>query len=574
MLGIEDSAAGTRLQLTEWLNTTFASHLGSTLWVRQDGQTRVLDRRDVLSVTTLDSPRKATLQWKPNSGRTTTDPSVATKDLPFANSLGMKFVPVPITGGPTDGKTILFSVWDTRVQDYDVFAEETKRELLTPDFTQTPKHPAVMLTWDDGNAFCNWLTARERTAGLISAGEIYRLPTDHEWSCAVGIGEQEDAAKLPEEKHSKLGDVNPWGSGWPPPKGAGNYAGEELQPTIDARKYSNITRVIVGYNDGFVNTSPAGSFAANRFGLFDMGGNVWQWCADWLDQSKKRRVLRGGCWLNTGPIGLRSSDRYRYKASTPSHNVAVGFRCVLELEGARPADSSNADPARVRAIAMITRLNGNYASDPELPGNPIIQIHLVGKNADAAELRNLKGLTRLKLLDLNGCPVGDDGLAEIGDISSIEELGLWGSGPVTDKGFQYLAGMIHLKSLNIGYTGIETITGAGLVHLKDLTELEDLGLNILHKLEDRHLANVSGLIKLRALHLGFCTSITDAGLDHIVHLPKLHRLDLSETQVTDTGLQKLKTLTTLKELEIKKAKITDSGVAELQKALPDLKIVH
>ena len=62
-----------------------------------------------------------------------------TKDTPYMNSLGMKFVPVPILGGPTGGQRVLFSVWDTRVQDYEVFLKETKREWPKPGFEQGPR---------------------------------------------------------------------------------------------------------------------------------------------------------------------------------------------------------------------------------------------------------------------------------------------------------------------------------------------------------------------------------------------------------------------------------------------------
>ena len=80
VLPIEDTPEGSRKQLADWLNATFPTHLGSTLWVRQDGQTQVLDRRDVLSVTSLDSPRKVILQWKPDSGRTIAAPVLASQE--------------------------------------------------------------------------------------------------------------------------------------------------------------------------------------------------------------------------------------------------------------------------------------------------------------------------------------------------------------------------------------------------------------------------------------------------------------------------------------------------------------
>jgi serine/threonine protein kinase len=250
----------------------------------------------------------------------------ATKEHPFVNSLGMKFVAVPITGGPTDEQRVLFSEWDTRVQDYEAFVQETKHEWPKPDFDQGPMHPAVMVSWEDAQAFCQWLTGREQAAGRLPVGFGYRLPSDHEWSCAAGIGAQEDAAALPNERHS-IQNAFPWGTEWPPPKGAGNYAGEELQPAMAAGKYTSIKDVIPGYNDGFLNTSPVGSFAANRFGLHDMGGNVWQWCEDWHNNDQKARELRGASWARSYRGFLQSSHRH---PDTPGQRGGdYGFRCVV-----------------------------------------------------------------------------------------------------------------------------------------------------------------------------------------------------------------------------------------------------
>ena len=263
-----------------------------------------------------------------DGARVPPSPASATNDAPFVNSLGMKFVPVPITGGATGGQRVLFSVWDTRVQDYEVFAMETKRKWPKADFEQGPTHPAVYVNWEDATAFCVWLTERERKAGRLAANESYRLPSDPEWSCAVGIGDKEDAAKLPDEKGGSISDTFPWGTQWPPPENAGNYASEELQKLPVVEKFRSINGVIAGYRDGYANTAPAGTYAANRLNLFDMGGNVWQWCGDWFEKERQNRVLRGASWTDGAPGLLLSSLRGR-GTSTDRSNFS-GFRCVLE----------------------------------------------------------------------------------------------------------------------------------------------------------------------------------------------------------------------------------------------------
>ena len=79
--------------------------------------------------------------------------------------------------------------------------------------------------------------------------------------------------------------------------------------------------------DSFADTSPVGSFAVNRFGLFDLGGNAWEWCEDFYDGSSAARVLRGGSWGRNDSGFLLSSSRIDVTAD--GRYDFVGFRCVL-----------------------------------------------------------------------------------------------------------------------------------------------------------------------------------------------------------------------------------------------------
>jgi serine/threonine protein kinase len=254
----------------------------------------------------------------------------ATKDSPWQNSLGMKFVPIP-------GTQVLFSIWDTRIQDFQVFVEQTGYDATggmysmrkdglkqhggswkEPGFEQGRTHPVVGISSIDAKAFCSWLTKVEQENGRLPGRWSYRLPTDEEWSIAVGLGHE--VGDTPGEKNGRITGVYPWGKQWPPPKGAGNYCGEESKTWAD--------EVIEGYNDGYAYTSPVGSFAPNKFGLYDMGGNVWQWCEDWYDTEQRYRVLRGGSWYEFSPFNLLSSARY-YGGAPDGRCTGGGFRCVI-----------------------------------------------------------------------------------------------------------------------------------------------------------------------------------------------------------------------------------------------------
>jgi formylglycine-generating enzyme required for sulfatase activity len=198
-----------------------------------------------------------------------------------------------------------------------------QRSWQTPGFSQTPEHPVVGISWDDAKIFCEWLTAKERSEGALTAAQFYRLPTDREWSEAVGLPMESGAT--PEDRSGKVKGIYPWGKTWPPPADAGNFAGSEVKPGMP----DNFP-FIPNYRDDFARTAPA---PAGPTSFAHLGGNVWEWCDDLFNKTSGWRTLRGGSWATSRPEEALSSFRRGLPSSFRYDDV--GFRCVIATgEGA------------------------------------------------------------------------------------------------------------------------------------------------------------------------------------------------------------------------------------------------
>ena len=173
-----------------------------------------------------------------------------------------------------------------------------------PSFCSGDDLPVETVTWEEADEFCRKLSLKE--------GLTYRLPTEAEWEYAC-----------------RAGTATPFHTGGTISTDQANYDGNHTY--ADGRK-----------GEFREETTGVGSFLPNAWGLHDMHGNVWEWCADWYGEYPQgdatdpkgpdggdRRVFRGGCWMNF-PAVCRSANRA--KVVPLSWNFHLGFRIVRVLE--------------------------------------------------------------------------------------------------------------------------------------------------------------------------------------------------------------------------------------------------
>jgi formylglycine-generating enzyme len=205
--------------------------------------------------------------------------------------------------------------------------EEKEKSWRDPGFKQTDRHPVTCVSYEDAQAYLRWLNEKVRGLGSTvswGGGEVpYRLPSEAEWEYAARAGTV---------------TARYWGDGR---ENSCDYANAADLTGAEALNWDKSTTL--GCHDGYVYTAPVGTFRPNRFGLYDILGNVWQWTADcwngtydgapndgqpWTTGNCTLRALRGASW-NYYPRILRAANRSRYTAVDRSY--ISGFRVARTI---------------------------------------------------------------------------------------------------------------------------------------------------------------------------------------------------------------------------------------------------
>jgi len=243
---------------------------------------------------------------------TATIPSAPKPPKPQISKPEIEWVSIPVgtftMGSPTNEErreddetqhkvtlnSFKMSKYEVTFEQYDLFCDATGRSKPSYEGWGRGNRPVINVSWDDATAFADWMGCR--------------LPTEAEWEYAA-----------------RGGTTTPFSTGNNITTSQANYDGNYPYNNNAKGEYRQ-------------KTLPVGSFAANAYGLFDMHGNVWEWCSDWYGDystsaqtnpegasSGSARVLRGGSWNRNANLCRTAYRNY----STPAYRDGdMGFRLV------------------------------------------------------------------------------------------------------------------------------------------------------------------------------------------------------------------------------------------------------
>lgn len=203
------------------------------------------------------------------------------KMIRILNSLSIDMVKIP-------NKNYEIGKYQVTIAEYMHFANDVKKHY--PEWKEelsyykgknlTGNAPIIGISWEDATAYCKWLSKK--------TGDKYRLPREAEWEYACRAGTKTKWSFGDDEK--------------------------ELEKYAWYDKNSDDT------------THEVGKKLPNPWGLYDMHGNVWEWCEDWYDKDTK--VLRGGSWSSVADF---SRSTIRNRGNPAGRNFIVGFRLLRTL---------------------------------------------------------------------------------------------------------------------------------------------------------------------------------------------------------------------------------------------------